>query len=152
MNDSGLALLGGVTTGPDGFFPVRNAVQAIYGGSGDGFFAEIDTTKSGEASLTRASFLGGDANDQVRGIRLLKRFGQDVREIVGTTGSPDFPFTSERSGGAILKSTDLGATWSKFNKGLVSADSEALATQVNRVAADPSNPQIAYAGTEFGGF
>ncbi len=143
--DDGYAFLTGVTFSET--FPTRLAAQPTYGGSGDAFVLGVATTISGDASLVRSTFLGGDGEDEGYGIT---RFPLAAR-IAGRTNSTNMPFTFEPSGGSILKSSDGGATWSKANNGLVSASIRpGTAGQVNSVAVDPTNPEIVYAGTESG--
>jgi hypothetical protein len=45
-------------------FPTVSPLQAAYGGAGDAFFSEIDTTLTGVASLIYSSYLGGSGLDQ----------------------------------------------------------------------------------------
>jgi len=130
-----------------GFWPLRNAGQTIHGGSGDAIVAQVDTTKSGDASLIYSSYLGGDGEDEARDVQWIKINGVNQAVVTGRTNSTNFPGATESSGGSILRSLDGGATWAKSNKGLVSADFSS-AVQVNCLAVDALNPQVAYAGTE----
>ncbi len=143
---NGQVLLTGRTEFAD-FWPLRNAGQPNHGGSGDAIVAQVDTTKSGDASLLYSSFLGGDGEDEARDVQWIKINGVNQAIVTGRTNSTNFPGATEPSGGSILRSLNGGATWTKSNNGLVSADFSA-AVQVNCMAVDVLNPQVIYAGTE----
>ena len=148
-NDDGHVVLAGLTMSES--FPVRNAFQSTYGGSTDAFVMQVDSTKSGDASLMFSSYYGGDAYDGTYGVQYVRVTGGPQVAVAGRTGSPNMPFAAEPSGGSIFKSTDAGATWTKTNNGLISADVSFSAAQVNCIAVDPANDQIVYAGTESAG-
>lgn len=65
---SGKAYLVGSTTGS---FPVVDAIQGTFaGGSSDPFYAVINTSLSGAASLVSSTYLGTSASDTATGISL----------------------------------------------------------------------------------
>ncbi|MGH9703548.1 MAG: beta strand repeat-containing protein, partial [Candidatus Acidiferrales bacterium] len=83
LDAAGNIYLGGATTSTD--FPVSRAQQANSGGNGDGFLAQI----AGDGSrLYYATYLGGAAADEIRGIRL-DAAGNIY--VTGQTHSFDFP-------------------------------------------------------------
>ena len=120
VNASGVHLAG-ATTSPN--FPVFNAIQPTFGGSGffDGFVTKMNSSGSG---LVYSTYLGGNDYDGARDI------GLDVNGNAGVTGvtaSSNFPtlsaFQSTRSGtsddvfvtrissaGGLIYSTYLGGT------------------------------------------
>ncbi len=73
-------------------FPITSGVvQSTYGGGGDAFVAEFDSTKSGSPSLIYSTFLGGSATDNAYGIVVDTSFNS---YITGSTMSSNFPKTS----------------------------------------------------------
>lgn len=111
-------------------FPVKNAVQAIFGGVEDAFVTKISASG---ASLLFSTFLGGDRADNGRGIAL-DPFGNLY--VIGYTLSQNFPTANalqptfggsgdgfvtkiSASGEALLYSTFLGGNADE-NSGLIS--------------------------------
>lgn len=90
VDDVGNAYLGGLTQSVN--FPVKNAYQdSIAGGPGfnvDAFITQIDTTKSGEASLIYSTYVGGSNADVGRDIAL---DNDGFVYLVGGTSSENFP-------------------------------------------------------------
>lgn len=88
VDAEGHAYVGGRVLGPSGFPVTPAAFQATPGGGGaDGFVARLAPDG---AALDYATFLGGDANDQVFDLAL----GPEGRAfVVGHTSSTDFPTT-----------------------------------------------------------
>jgi hypothetical protein len=76
----------GDTTSDD--FPASNGFQTGRAGSQDAFFAIIDLSQSGTASLQYATYLGGTGLDTGRGIAVA---ADRTVWIVGGTFSGDFP-------------------------------------------------------------
>jgi hypothetical protein len=75
-------------TGSAGSVPIRNAFQPVAGGQADAFVAELDPSRSGDASLLFSSFLGGSGMDYAFGIAV---DGAGGLYVVGQTYSKDFP-------------------------------------------------------------
>jgi photosystem II stability/assembly factor-like uncharacterized protein len=89
--------------------------------------------------LSYSTYLGGNASQTGNGIAV---DGNSNAYIVGTTTSLDFPTTSgafNTVGPAVaFASTNGGTSWSVASRGLPNAD-------INLLAVDPTNAQIAYA-------
>ena len=87
VDSSGNAYITGITTSTD--FPVKNAVQATYGGGPmDAFVAKVNPSASGEESLVFSTYLGGNGDD--RGYRIAIDTLRNVY-ITGATSSTNFP-------------------------------------------------------------
>lgn len=88
VDAEGHAYVGGRVLGPNGFPVTPGVFQATPGGgAADGFVARLAPDG---AALDYATFLGGDANDQVFDLAL----GPEGRAfVVGHTSSTDFPTT-----------------------------------------------------------
>ena len=70
-------------------FPIKNPVQANYGGgTRDAFAAKIDPAKPPSSQLIYSTYLGGSDHDYGVAIAL-NQFGNPL--ILGTTSSSDFP-------------------------------------------------------------
>ncbi len=69
-------------------FPASSGFQTLRAGSQDAFFAIVDLSQSGAASLQYASYLGGRGIDTARGIAVA---ADRTVWIVGQTYSDDFP-------------------------------------------------------------
>jgi hypothetical protein len=118
-------------------FPVTaNAFQTAYlGGSGgnNAFFAQINPTLSGTASLLYATYLGGSGGlgDQASGIAL---DGAGNAYVTGFTSSTNFPTT----GGAFQRAYGGGgdAFVAKFNPALSGAASLVYSTYLGGSGAD----------------
>lgn len=82
VDHSGNVFIAGTTYSPN--FPVKNAFQSSYGGAGDGFVAEFNSTHS----LIFSTFLGGSGSDTVSAIAV---DGSGNCYVVGTTLSSNFP-------------------------------------------------------------
>jgi uncharacterized repeat protein (TIGR01451 family) len=67
------------------------AYQPTMKGSAAGFIAELDTTKSGDASIVHSTYLGGSQNDSITGLAL---DSSDNAYVTGIAGSSDFPKTA----------------------------------------------------------
>lgn len=97
-NDIGLGL---VVAGPESVllsgrtsstnFPVKNAVQAAFGGYHDAFLAKVDTSQSGASSLVYSTYIGGSDWDE--GLRVDVDAAGNAY-VVGDTASTDFPTTA----------------------------------------------------------
>lgn len=87
VDSAGIAYVAGFTASAD--FPTENAFQNSPGGSFDAFFAKIDTTSSGAASLLDCTYLGGVGDDKAFGIAL--QSGTNDLYITGQTSSTNFP-------------------------------------------------------------
>src|SRR5262245_7351491 len=119
IDGSGGAWLAGQTFSAD--FPATTGAYDTSCGddgacddSADAFVARFDTTKSGNASLTFATFLGGGGEDRAYGIAL--GAGNTIH-VVGFTASTDFPhprgFQTAYGGGeedAFVAKLSAGAT------------------------------------------
>jgi hypothetical protein len=92
---SGNAYLAGVTPSTD--FPTNGSVTALLANApagntqGTAFVTQIDTTKSGPASLIYSTYLGGSVFDEARAIALGPN---KVAYVTGDTSSNDFPTTT----------------------------------------------------------
>jgi hypothetical protein len=100
IDNTGSAFLSGHTNSSD--FPTKNAFQDSYGGDsgdisgwgGDYFVTELDTTRSGSASLLYSTYLGGSGNEGgsadsfVGGVAI---DGLGYVYVTGETKSGDFP-------------------------------------------------------------
>ncbi len=100
------------------------------GGTSDGFLALFDTTKTGDASLVYATFLGGDQGDGIRG---LARDSAGNVAVMGWTASSNFPAENalqtqygggetdafvaklKADGSALIYSTFLGGSEKELN-------------------------------------
>jgi hypothetical protein len=96
VDGSGTIYVAGATEA--GFTVTANAYQATYGGSGgstNAFFAKINPTLSGSASLVYATYLGGNNEygfgDAATGIAL---DGSGNAYVIGYTSSTNFPTTA----------------------------------------------------------
>lgn len=85
VTGAGQATVAGVTSSFD--FPVRNAVQRVFRGATDAFVTRLNANGR---SLVYSTFLGGQKDDQAKGVALLG--GQAF--VTGITNSFDFPFRS----------------------------------------------------------
>ena len=93
VDNSGLAHITGQTQSGFGF-PVKNNLQAAFGGGGtDAFITKVDTTQSGANSHLYSTFLGGNAFDAGHAIAIDAT--GDVY-VAGATdsGTGSFPITS----------------------------------------------------------
>jgi Beta-propeller repeat len=117
---SGKAYVTGPTSSTD--LPVTaGAFQTQYGGgNSDAYVAEIDTTKSGAASLVYATFLGGSGDENLadfqRNILGVDTFGNVF--LTGITTSTDFPTVhpvqSSNAGGWDAFVATLNSTGTKL--------------------------------------
>ena len=90
-SDGTVWIAGSTYSGGD--FPVAGfAYQAVYNGSGDGFVAQIDASKSGAGSLLYATFLGGSGPDEAKRL-IVDASGRVI--VAGYTGSANFPVTPD---------------------------------------------------------
>ena len=101
-------------TGSAGFsdFPMKNAIQGTWGGSGDAFLTRLDATGSG---LVYSTYLGGNAIDYGTGIALDPAGNAYV---VGVTFSTNFPTANpfQSAKGAqqdafVAKINPAGSAW-----------------------------------------
>jgi hypothetical protein len=87
VDGAGDAYVGGSTSSPD--FPVRNAFQRSYKGTGpaseNGFIAKLDPTGG---MLVYSTYLGGSVQDNVQGLAV---DSTGSAYVVGDTSSADFP-------------------------------------------------------------
>jgi len=81
----GRATVVGVTSSFD--FPVRDAIQPIFRGASDAFVARLTV---GGRALVYSTFLGGQRDDQAKGVARLPPLGVQVF-VTGVTNSFDFP-------------------------------------------------------------
>ncbi len=117
----GVAYVAGSTTSTD--FPLAGAVQPVYGGSMDGFVAQLDPYQTTPAQqLVFSTYVGGSGADGLGGIAL----GNQGIHVTGSTRSTDFPLTAPfqsayagNSDAVVLKfgavpaqrRNELDATW-----------------------------------------
>nr|MDQ6927130.1 IPT/TIG domain-containing protein [Actinomycetota bacterium] len=85
--------------------PVRNPVTPTgpRGGPSDVWVVELDTSKSGDASLVSSSVFGGSGGEEIYNSALDPTAGDIL--IAGNTGSSDFPITADAAqtqGGGLL--------------------------------------------------
>lgn len=85
----GQVFIAGFTSGDD--YPTRNPIQTNRAASIDGFIAQFDTTKSGDASLIASTYFGGSFNDIPRSIAV---DAAGKLYMTGYTFSYDFPTTA----------------------------------------------------------
>jgi hypothetical protein len=118
LDAAGRLIVGGETGSSD--FPVTaGAIQTVYGGSWDGFVAELD---SAGRSLIYGTYLGGGGWDNVGTVVL----DSEQRPVVcGYTGSTDFPTTP----GAWSR-TFHGGTWDAYVSRLDLNSSTLLASTI----------------------
>jgi hypothetical protein len=119
-----------------GFLVTASAYQSAYGGSGsyNAFFAKINPTLSGSASLLYATYLGGSGStgDAASGIAL---DSAGNAYLTGNTSSTNFPTTS----GAFQSAYGGGsedAFVAKFNPALSGAASLVYSTFLGGSGAD----------------
>ena len=87
VDSAGEAYVAGVTSSTN--FPVKNAIQATYGGgNGDGFVTKLSSTGG---SLVYSTFFGGSGNDSAACIRL---DAAGAAYVGGFTNSTNFPTTA----------------------------------------------------------
>ena len=114
-DDNGHVIFSGLTTADS--FPVRNAFQPTHGGSVDAFITQVDTTKSGDASLLFSSYLGGAGYDAGYGVRSVSITGVKHAVVAGKTNSTTFPGATQPSGGSVFRSIGASATWRGQTRG-----------------------------------
>jgi hypothetical protein len=84
VDGMGNIYLGGSTYSSS--FPTLNAAQSTYGGSGDGFVTELNSSGS---ALVFSTFVGGSGNDVVNGLT-----ASPSVLVAGTTSSTNLPTTT----------------------------------------------------------
>jgi hypothetical protein len=98
VDQRGNAYITGSTESPD--FPVRNAIQPVFGGASDAFVSELNATGN---ALVYSTYLGGNQGESGAGVAV---DSQGSAYVAGTTDSSNFittPAASYRSyGGAFL--------------------------------------------------
>ena len=132
VDASGAAYVTGFTTSTD--FPTENAFQPYHAGNPfDAFVIKIDPSQNGADSVIYSTYLGGNANDQGRGIAV-DSFGNAY--VTGSTLSSNFPianalqpfcncggddifvtkFTAD--GSVVVYSTYLGGSGTEYGLGI----------------------------------
>jgi len=91
MDGAGHVFLTGYTFSSD--FPVRSALQNVFGGQVDGFVTEFDLTGAVESTIVYSTYLGGSGQDIPYGLAVNAK---GVAYVSGITDSTDYPV----SGGA----------------------------------------------------
>ncbi len=151
VDSLGHAFVAGQAGSPD--FPMASPVQAASGGgANDGFLAELDPARAGDASLLFSTYLGGSGDDRSSGVAIA---GGELF-FAGQTSSADFPllgFTPPSGGGGasdafVARLQLAGAPRLSFSA-LVggSGDDRAFA-----VAANPAGEAILAGRTDSAGF
>ncbi|HWF40342.1 MAG TPA: SBBP repeat-containing protein [Candidatus Acidoferrales bacterium] len=110
-DNNGVAYLTGLTY--SGNFPTKGALQGAYGGAGDAFVTQVNTTAAGAASLIFSTYLGGNGLDQGNAIALDAAGGTGNIYVTGTTNGGALPASPSQYAGQgdafVLKltSTDV---------------------------------------------
>jgi hypothetical protein len=126
--DGTVWVVGGTFSNAD--FPLAgNAFQGNYGGSGDGFVAQIDSSIGGSGSLLYATFLGGSGPDEAKKV-IVDSSGRVI--VAGYTASANFPVTPD------AMQTNYGGNF------------DAFVTILNPKSPGPRSAQAVYS-TFFGG-
>jgi hypothetical protein len=133
--DGTIWVAGGTFSNAD--FPISGfAYQTAYGGSGDGFVAQIDSSVSGSGSLLYATFLGGSGPDEAKKI-IVDSAGRVI--VTGYTGSANFPVTPD------AMQTNYGGNFDAFVAILNPKSSGPRSTQaVYSTFFGGNQPEIAY--------
>jgi hypothetical protein len=84
-DNNGVAYLTGLTYSPN--FPTKSPFQATFGGAGDAFVTQVNTSAAGAASLIFSTYLGGNGLDQGNAISLDSLSGTGNIYVTGTTNS-----------------------------------------------------------------
>jgi RHS repeat-associated protein len=125
-------------------FPTANAVQATYGGGGDGFVTKLQYTQGAGLQLSYSTYLGGSGMDAGAGIAV---DGTGHAYVTGYTSSANFPtfqaiqptyqggpvshmdgfVTSLSPSGSFTYSTYLGGSGDDYGRG-IAVDSAGDAT------------------------
>lgn len=90
VDTSANAYVTGLTYSDAGFPLTGTALQATYGGAGDAFLTQVNTTATGPGSLVYSTYLGGNGIDQGNAIALDTN---DNAYITGATTSTTLGFT-----------------------------------------------------------
>lgn len=135
VDTSGNAFVAGSTSSSN--FPLVNPVQPIIHNFGGAFVTKLNATGS---ALGYSSFLGGDFQDQARGIAL---DSSGNAYVTGFTRSSNFPTTTGtlRTRSSFYQTTNGGAVWSNDNSG--------LGGPVQDIALNPTS-LVLYAATSVG--
>jgi Beta-propeller repeat len=107
VDSAGHAFVAGQAGSPD--FPTVNAVQATFGGgANDAFLAELDSSRSGDASLVFSTFLGGSGDDRASGVAI-RAVGLS---LAGQISTGDAFVARFRTSGApaLIETTVLGGS------------------------------------------
>jgi hypothetical protein len=132
----GKAYICGGTTATD--FPLVGALQKTNAGSEDAFVAAIDTEKTGQASLSYSTLLGGSDYDSATSVAI-DRSGRCY--VAGSTRSPNFPtksaYQASLSGTQDAFVAELSAdgatlTYSSYLGGSGRDDADGIAVDGNR--------------------
>jgi hypothetical protein len=89
VDDAGGAVVAGWTSSRD--FPVKNAVQPVFGGGSDTDGVVLRLTPAGDG-LVFSTFLGGQRYDPAYAVAVAPGSGDIV--VAGLTASPNFPTTA----------------------------------------------------------
>jgi uncharacterized repeat protein (TIGR01451 family) len=87
---AGHVWIAGTTSNPC-LITTSGVYQPVMKGSGAGFIAELDSTKTGDSSIVHSTYLGGSQVDSITGLVL---DSSNNAYVTGITSSTDFPHTA----------------------------------------------------------
>ncbi len=152
-DNSGHVWIAGTTANPC-LIVSSNAYQKSFTASSDsGFVAELDSTKTGDASIVAASYLSGTTGDQI--IAMALDGGGNVY-VTGHVGSADFPhnavFGSDTSGTVFVTKFNPSLSALVFSDLLNGVSYNKQDGKVTGVALDPSDNVYVTGMTSAAGF
>lgn len=126
IGSDGAAMIAGITYSSD--FPIKNAMQSVFGGVYDGFIVRLPPSGIGASYST---YLGGSGLDRINGV-VVDNGGNAI--VVGSTDSPNFPTLGglgiARSGPYDAFVTKVGPTGTASASTLLGGNASDVATSV----------------------
>ncbi len=152
VDNSGHAWIAGGTYNPC-LIVSSNAYQKAMKGSGAGFVAKLDTSKSGDASIVYSTYLGGSKYDYVSALAV---DASGNAYVTGYNGSPDFPhsvtFGSDTSGAAFISKFNSDGSALVFSSLLTGVSYSNNQGSAAGIALDPANDVFVAGTTSAAGF